>query len=77
MMPNWEIGPAAHARLAQMYQAGLVVQTIAYKPPGWAVEVSTKRPTFEDNYRFKVFMGHGSTLGLAVADAWRKRKASK
>lgn len=67
--PNWNIGPVARRRLAEMVKAGWDDQKIQYVGSAvnfpWIV-VIWNRDTF--------YCGFGNTIGLAVAEAYEEWK---
>ncbi len=75
MTPDWNIGPVARSRLAEMTRDGLPAHKIQHFSRGrWIVEL-TEYSTMSASSRLCV--GRGNTIGQAVADAWRKWKAEK
>ena len=71
MTPNWNIGPQAQGRLAKMHKAGWDDQTIRHETDSsdcWVVEL------WNTLGLGCLFMGRGSTIGLAVAEAYGEWK---
>ncbi len=70
MIPNWNIGPIALRRLAEMKKAGWTTQNIYQDPDDrHAVWVEAVNDSLQDG---RYCTGRGKTIHAAVSELYRK-----